>query len=574
MRRLAAAGLVVAASAGVADAKVTTPVNRFVMELPYGWSVHRAFGELNEDVLQSSSSINAAIGFTESDCATFFAETMGMYGNTTDFAVPEGWAVRVYAMDGTPYLACRSSGGSRALVAQWWAPSYPEYTPGWESEISSLLSAMDQIQTVSPTSARHNLVSLAGTALAVQVPESLRVRLGDPDYHHDVLDLDSGDVVEVLHDGSSGCEAQSGDLPSAYDAPAGAVKWSDGVQERYCLEYSGSYVVSGPAGDPATRQLFESIQGELGTTSLGEVARLGGSRWRIGLPTGWSSRADGGADHLVGDGLELIVKRPGSCANALRGASGETYAPSWLDGVWEASADPSAQKVVFCAKTDAGNIELDAPFAAVEGQHRRVTALLLSNLYSESSWRAPPKHHKPLLGWPIGLAFQSVFGVDDPGYGGRLMLNITKFADLIGFRGELGYDSVHGLSYDARLQLFLPFGDHGAWGGVLGVDQIGLGDKNVLGVEPYYGFGLRIGKLSEKGAVYASGELVWRHQPDAPTDGTPLDTTMYPRHEWRAGLHMFLTDEGVKDNWIWGFDLDYRSHGDYSTVVAGIVTRL
>lgn len=368
---------------------------------------------------------------------------------------------------------------------------------------------------------------------------------------------------------------------SAEEALAGARKWTDGDTDAYCIEaeiwsrtenreMSVTYLVTAPAGDGAAPLLVDSIVGEIEEVyDTGGTTRLPRTGLEVSMPDGWSASAGDDGDRITGPGGELTVRRARSCDQVLQleGAR-EAYAPSWLFG-WRGVVDTTTDAVVLCVETDHDRIQVDTSVAMFQGRHRQATYLVIDILRARSdSYRA--SEHRPLLPFPIGLALRRV----DGHLGAHLSVNVSRFRDLVGVKGEVGYDGSHGLSYDARLTLGLPIKGVAAVTGIVGIDQIGTGDGLALGREPYYGVGVRLGKIQKHRTLHFTGEYLLRHQPDAPDDGTELDEKLYPDREIRLGVHMLSFDRPVKFGFLWGFDAEYRNYGGRDEIVLGIVTRL
>jgi len=558
---LGLAAIALMALAAPAEA-LTLPVNRLVVDLP-GWQIHRAIGDKNVDLLRSKEHGNLAVGFVDTDCATFFTQQEAALGTAltpeTAFAVPPGWEIRSWKpAPNTTYLGCHR-GNTITIAVEWW----PMKDYSWATDIKAALAALDGARRLGGISARDDLIPLAGLP-AIQVPESLRVSLIERgstarDSPHDglaVFTLGSGEKVTFRK--GMFCTNLNAFMDDWNKGEVSAPrsdrwkKWTNGKIDGFCIDRlsgEGVWLVLGPADDPSVAMLLESIEGELYEPLLQHLAPLPATGWVMEIPRDAKATKMNGADRVTGGGIDLTVRRAASCAATEPTGSRERYEPSWLAG-WNGVVDQTAGIVTLCLVVQRGALEISLPASQLTGRTRRTIGDVLERAsFLATTNYEPPRGH--LLPYPLEVGFQTTKG-GERGFGPRVAFQISTRGGFARARAEVGWDSGSGLSYDANAAAGLMFGKFGA-SVTGGFDAVGSGDTQLIASAPYGGVVLRLGAADGRGDGWASLNLTILRRYQA------ADDDLHPTNEFRFGLDMFHR-AGL--GFLNALKIEYQSYGD------------
>ena len=571
---LAVLGVVVLGTP-VRAAPITSPVNRITVDTTSGgWTVHRAIGDKNVDLLRSQEHRNVAIGIVETDCATFFTQQDAALGTTfaqdVKFTVPAGWDVRSARVgSGTgknlTYLGCHR-GATLTVAVQWWPVKSDDSGP----EVTDLLTALDKARINGGISARDDLVWLAGLP-AIQVPESMRVSVIERGSTAARSDHDGLAVFTLA--GGEKVQFRKGQACTNLNAymegwNGGEVttprtdrwkKWTNGKVDGFCIDRlagEGVWLVLGPADDPSVAMLLASIEGELFDPFLQDVKALPATGWPMPIPRDARARdVGGGADHVTGPGFDLTVRRSPSCAATEPSGSRERYEPGWLAG-WSGVIDQSTGIVTLCLLSPKrGALEISMPAGLLTGGTRRTIGDVLGRtMYMVENAYEPPR--AKTLSFPIEIGLQTTKG-GERGFGPRAGAQLTTRNGWARLRAEVGWDTGSGLAYDVSVTAGVMFSRLGV-SVTAGADAVGSGDKRIIAAAPYGGVILRLGAADDRGRGWGSLNLALlrRYQPEA-EPGSMLDEDLHPKAELRIGFDVFRRAGSIN-----ALKIEYQTYGD------------
>ena len=581
MRARVALGAVIATlvAAPAFASPTLLPQTRLIVDLPSTWQLYRE--DAGRDSLRSHEGGNLAIGKIDgTSCDMYFVKqalTLDVeMADAKPSYLPAGWKAVTWkdAKGDAAYLACHAEPHG-PIAVQWWT----EVNAAWQTEMTSLLTAVDAYRVPTAAEARDSLVPLVATALSVQLPDSVSIMDGIPGL---VDSLESADEPDKLSGIAKVADCDSAILALAHveGTAGGSAGWKHAATSTglllYCLDSAKVLVQTNVRVDSrAFIELLDSIAGETETIEHAESARLPGSGYYVALPKAWRATGDGRATRVVTDGgVAFTIHRSAeACATATQtGGTHEPYHPTWQPTAWTASLDTSADRVTECATTTKrGSIVVDAPRPMVQGRLRSAFAALLGDLVERGDYTPPKLPHAPLLGpfsiFVAGLATQH--DNESHGYGVNGSLRVDRYQGVLSLRGDVGWDNRFGVSYDGNFTLALPVSG-GAMVGTAGRDAIGSGDTSRVAPDWYYGGGVRLGKMEAEGAYFFEVLVCARHQPKTADPMVPIDESLHPGHEVRMrfeGLARKVT--GV----IAGFAAEYRWMGASGMGQIGLFTR-
>jgi hypothetical protein len=540
--------------------------------------------------------------------------------------LPSGWT-GVYATGNDDHLICHELPDSHSLSIR--DSNDANSNTRWRELLLSFMSSMLTGWYSHGIAADDDVMTLYGTQLTTALPTSLYLTSSDRTSSKDVLTFrtTTGTAAYSVFRRGDACDAAVTAVAPAQATRGGqatATGWTDytlsGVQmNAHCYAGSVTVVVLAPTADAlqaaggwsTTTTLLTEISAELTPAPvLGEVQTLPISQWKVAVPSGWTvGTYDPGSyddwddwdeeeygdsepktDLLeVGSGGPRIYRPVGTCDQAL---SGGVYDPSWMPDGWKAVTTYSS--IRYCATVEGGPIQVEVSTYAA-GLNRLALIAILDSLRYQNTPQpvytpdtttpyvdpavvtpdAPdptpyvPSHaSKRILPWPIDLSLQSIKIGSDRGWGARIGLGLNRFLSeriSFGLRGEVGYDSVSALSYDAAANLDLRLTSGLTAIGYVGRDQLGTGDGNTIAGAFYYGVGGSWGMYERDGGFYLEVDY------DKRTGGDEMmPDPMYPDHEWRFQGAIYWDGKGRVN----GLSTEYRTAGDSGTFLLGVKLRL
>ena len=422
-------------------------------------------------------------------------------------------------------------------------------------------------------------------------------------------------MAEALASVEAGPDAQDWEVepmtPSASAAPAGWRTWSFGTKGRlaYCATgASPTAIVISPgaaaiqatgAADP-TAPLLAAVRDELlAVPPAKDAVALAVTKWRVRLPQTWKIATSPTADGLIdGDGNALaIVPAASSCDALIADDTKDTmrFDPAWLPAGWRATFSLREMTVILCAQVEGGAVhaatnptslprrrELVAVLESLRRDNLAPAPIAVASTAPASPSPAGPtssapassvtavaeptrRGGRPLLPFPIRLAYQTVGVADERGHGVRLGLD-RRYGDealSASLHGELGYDSLTKLGHDVQLRVALRVLDAISALAAAGHDGWGTGeDAPAVPHGLYGGLGVGLASVIGRSLVRLDGLYLWR-------SSEPVAGVTEPDTETRFRLAIFRRLGPIQ-----GLTGELRTTGDASTLLIGAHLRL